>query len=95
MTKSDLANAIARRHGINRNEATGVVETVMDEITNSLVRNEPVFLRGFGTFKLAKRREKKARDINRDKTVVIPPHKVPVWKPSKLITSYFKPEVIR
>ena len=42
-----------------------------------------VFLRGFGSFILKQKAEKKARNFSKNTTIVIPAHHVPAFKPAK------------
>jgi DNA-binding protein HU-beta len=44
----------------------------MDNVKNSLVQNNNVYLRGFGSFILKKRARKTARNISKNTTIVIP-----------------------
>ncbi len=55
----------------------------MEQVRNSLTNGESVYLRGFGTFYRKHRAEKKARNISKNTTVVVPAHDVPAFKPSK------------
>jgi DNA-binding protein HU-beta len=49
-----------------------------------------VFLRGFGSFKIKQRAEKTGRNISKNTTMIIPAHKVPVFKPSKAFVNQVK-----
>lgn len=55
----------------------------MSNIKDSLIKDEPVFLRGFGTFLNKVRKAKPARNIAAKTTIVIPEHKIPYFKPAK------------
>ncbi len=55
----------------------------MEQVRNSLTNGENVYLRGFGTFYRKHRAEKKAHNISKNTTVVVPAHDVPAFKPSK------------
>ena len=59
------------------------VESLMNEIINSLERGENVYFRGFGSFIVKKRAEKTARNIKKNTTIKIPAHNIPAFKPSK------------
>jgi DNA-binding protein HU-alpha len=50
MRKPELAAAIADKADISQDKANQVLSAILDEITNSLSRNEAVALVGFGTF---------------------------------------------
>lgn len=55
----------------------------MSEVKSSLANQEPVFLRGFGSFILKHRAEKTARNICRNTTLIVPEHDIPAFKPAK------------
>jgi DNA-binding protein HU-beta len=58
-----------------------VVEGFMEAVKGSLAKENNVYLRGFGTFEVKTRKQKTARNIAKNTTVVIPEHKVPAFKP--------------
>lgn len=85
MTKGELVNRIARRTGIERAAVITMIETMMEEISVALMNEESVYMRGFGSFMVRQRAEKKARDITKDTTIIVPAQKVPYFKPSKIL----------
>lgn len=82
MTKAELVAAIARQTGLDRETVLTVVEQLMESIKGSLLEGDPVFLRGFGSFILKARAEKKGRNIKKETSVIIPAHNIPFFKPS-------------
>jgi len=50
----------------------------MESVRESMIAGNEVFLRGFGSFIIKQRAEKKARNISK-----IPAHSVPAFKPAK------------
>lgn len=83
MTKAEIINQIAAQTGIAKPTVTATVEAIMDTIKQTMVKGENVYLRGFGTFLLKKRAEKKGRNISKGTSVKIPAHMIPAFKPSK------------
>ncbi len=83
MTKQEIVSIAASQTGVEKATVSAVVESFMEQIRNSLTSGENVYLRGFGTFHLKHRAEKKARNISKNTTIVIPAHDVPAFKPSK------------
>ena len=83
MTKSELITKIAGRTGIEKVTVSAVIESMMGEVKESVISNESVFLRGFGTFKAKKRAEKAARNIKKNTTIIVPSHYIPAFKPAK------------
>jgi len=50
VTRADLAEALYREIGLSRSESAVLVESVIDNIIESLLKGENVKLAGFGTF---------------------------------------------
>jgi DNA-binding protein HU-beta len=65
----------------------------MESVKESLVSNQNVYLRGFGSFIVKKRAEKKARNISKNTTIVIPEHYIPSFRPSKKFVNKVKNNV--
>ncbi|MCQ2220630.1 MAG: HU family DNA-binding protein, partial [Prevotella sp.] len=66
---------------MSRDMALDALEASMASIKESILNGEEVTLRGFGTFGLKERKEKVARNITKNTTVIIPAHKVVTFKP--------------
>lgn len=91
MTKNDITKEITSKTGLDRETVVPVIESLMNCIKTSLTeKDDPVYLRGFGTFFLKKRAEKKARNISQGTTITIPAHRVPSFKPSKSFKALIK-----
>ena len=82
MTKLEIVKQIARETGIEATTVSAVVEGFMEEVRAAQIRKENVFLRGFGTFVIKRRKEKKGRNITKNTTIKIPAHDIPAFKPS-------------
>ncbi|MBS6322251.1 MULTISPECIES: HU family DNA-binding protein [Bacteroidales] len=83
MTKAELVNTIVLETGINKKDVLAIVESLMAEVKNALEREEPVYLRGFGSFIIKHRAEKTARNITKNTTLIVPAHNIPAFKPAK------------
>lgn len=59
MTKAEIVDKVAKATGIEKIAVQSVVEAFMDTVKDSLVKKEPVYLRGFGSF-IIKHRAKKS-----------------------------------
>ncbi len=90
MTKAEIVSDIAKKTGIQREDAMTVVEHFMDYIKEALASGENVYLRGFGSFIVKERAEKTARNISKQTTIIIPKRKVPAFKPSKMFVTKIK-----
>ena len=90
MTKADIVSEIAKKTGVEKTQIQTIVEAFMDEVKESLVKEENVYLRGFGSFIIKKRAEKVARNISKNTTITIPAHNIPAFKPAKSFTAKIK-----
>ena len=80
MTKAEVVKEVSKSTGIEANTVMAVVEGFMEAVKGSLAKENNVYLRGFGTFEVKTRKQKTARNIAKNTTVVIPEHKVPAFK---------------
>ena len=93
MTKADIVNEISKKTGIEKVTVQKTVEAFMETVKDSLVSNQNVYLRGFGSFIVKKRAQKKARNISKNTTIVIPEHFIPSFRPSKKFANKVKENV--
>jgi len=84
MTKAELISQIAKSTGAEKAEVLTIVTSFMETIKKSLEDGQNVYLRGFGSFIVKKRAEKKARNISKNTTITIPEHYIPAFKPAKV-----------
>ncbi len=90
MTKADIVNEIAKSTGVEKVLVQTIVEAFMENVKNSLIDNNNVYLRGFGSFIIKKRAQKVARNISKNTTITIPEHNIPAFKPSKSFVAKVK-----
>ncbi|MBR4854867.1 MAG: HU family DNA-binding protein [Alistipes sp.] len=90
MTKADIVNEIAKSTGVEKVLVQTIVEAFMDNVRNSLIDNNNVYLRGFGSFIIKKRAQKVARNISKNTTITIPEHNIPAFKPAKSFVTKVK-----
>ena len=90
MTKADIVNEIAKNTGAEKVLVQTIVEAFMEEVRNSLIENNNVYLRGFGSFIIKKRATKVARNISKNSTITIPEHNIPAFKPAKSFVAKVK-----
>ena len=83
MIKADLVNEVSRKTGIERKLVMATIESAMDVIKETMINQENVYLRGFGSFVVKERAAKTARNISKNTTIQLPARKVPTFKPSK------------
>ena len=93
MTKADLISLISEQTGLEKMEIKKIVESFMSNIKETLSNKENVYLRGFGSFLVVKKAKKTARDIRKNKSVIIPEHYAPKFKPVKTFVDEVKSKV--
>lgn len=82
MTKAEIVSQVCSETGIESKKVLAVVEALMVSIKDAVANDEDVYLRGFGTFTTKTRKEKIGRLIKENKSVVVPEHKIPYFKPA-------------
>ncbi len=94
MTKAEIVASIAKKTGLDNEAVLTVVEQFMVSVKDSLQEGEPVYLRGFGSFIIKTRARKTARNISQDKSIIIPEHNIPAFKPAKSFVAAVSGEVV-
>ncbi len=90
MTKDNLIDALVKKMGISKGQASECISVFLDEITKSLSRGEEVVLTGFGKFKVAQRKEREGRNPKTGETLKIAAKKAPVFKAGKVLKDAVK-----
>lgn len=84
MTKADLIDIVAKRAHMPRKAAQDAVDVFMEEMMRALSKGEKVMISGFGTFSLAKVRDKQIIPFgNVDKKITVKGHKIVSFKAGK------------
>ena len=84
MNKTELIAAITEKTGFTKKDAEKALNSVVDVITESLVKGEKVQIVGFGSFEVKDRPERVARNPPApDQEITIPASKAPVFKAGK------------
>ncbi|MBS1356273.1 MAG: integration host factor subunit beta [Odoribacter sp.] len=83
MTKADIINKISKEKGVDKLQTTIVLEAFMDVVKEKMIDGNNVYLRGFGSFILKRRKQKLARNISKNTPLIIPEHDIPAFKPCK------------
>ena len=90
MTKADVIARIASQTGLTKTDVRAVVEGFLDSVKYALKKDDPLEIRGFGTFFCVKRASRTARNPRTGDVVKIPSRKQPVFKPSREIKKLVK-----
>jgi DNA-binding protein HU-beta len=90
MTKAELVNQISEATGVEKVAVLASIEAFMKSIKESVAKGDNVYLRGFGSFIVKTRAEKKGRNITKNTTIIIPEHNIPAFKPAKVFVNQVK-----
>ncbi|MFZ9581561.1 MAG: HU family DNA-binding protein [Crocinitomicaceae bacterium] len=93
MTKADLIAKISEETGLEKNEVSSTVESMMGFIKKSLSSGQNVYLRGFGCFVVLETNKKTGLNISKNTAIIIPAHNVPSFKPAKVFVEQVKNKV--
>ena len=85
LTRADLAEAVYRKVGLSRTASAELVETVLDEICEAIVRGETVKLSSFATFHVRSKNERIGRNPKTGEEVPILPRRVMTFKASNVL----------
>ena len=89
MTKADLVEQVAEAigPGITKKDCALVVDGFLNAVKQALANGQNIEIRGFGTFKVRRRKTRLARNPRTGDPVKVPSRAVPVFKPSKHLRS--------
>ncbi len=62
MTKSELIEAVSNKIDVPKNRAEDIVNAVFDAMTDALLEDRRIEVRGFGSFSIRKYRARKGRN---------------------------------
>ena len=83
MNKTDLVSAIAAKSGLSKKNSEAALNAFIATVEETLKAEEKVVLVGFGTFEVRQRAERKWRNPQTKKEIIIPASKAPVFKAGK------------
>jgi len=90
MNKADLVNHVAASADLSKAVAGEAVEAVLGGITGSLAGGDAVSLVGFGTFSVADRAARTARNPRTGETIQVAASKAPKFKAGKALKDAVK-----
>ncbi len=84
MTRSDLVEALAEKFPqLTQRDADMAVKTILDAMSESLIKGHRIEIRGFGSFTVNRRPPRLGRNPRSGESVAIPEKRVPHFKPGK------------
>ncbi|MDF1854739.1 integration host factor subunit alpha [Pseudooceanicola sp.] len=85
LTRMDLSEAVFQEVGLSRNESAQLVESVLQHVSDALVRGEQVKISSFGTFSVRDKAARMGRNPKTGTEVPINPRRVLTFRPSHLM----------
>tara|TARA_A100000164_G_C21244785_1_gene468627 strand:- start:9 stop:320 length:312 start_codon:yes stop_codon:yes gene_type:complete len=86
-TRSTLSEAVFKNVGLSRNESAALVDSVFNEILNSLIVGNDVKISSFGTFVVRNKRERIGRNPKTGEEVPITARSVVTFRASNVLKS--------
>jgi nucleoid DNA-binding protein len=71
MIKNEIALAIEKGSGFNGAKSLLIVEAILEALKEALAHEEKIEIRGFGSFKIVRKKTGFGRDIRRKKQITI------------------------
>ncbi len=85
LTRADLCDAVCSELGLSRVDAAELVETILEEMSDALVRGEPVKVSSFGSFLVREKSERMGRNPKTGEPAKIDARRVLVFRPSHIL----------
>ncbi len=85
VTRAQLSESVYQEVGLSRNESAELVESVLGEISEALVRGEGVKLSSFGSFTVRQKGQRIGRNPKTGEEVPILPRRVLVFRASHVL----------
>ena len=86
-TRSTLSEAVFKNVGLSRNESSTLVDSVFNEILQSLINGNDVKISSFGTFVVRQKRERIGRNPKTGQEVPITARSVVTFRASNVLKS--------
>ena len=88
MRKADIAEELFKQVGISKNEASDIVENVLNLLKSVLQKGESVKIAGFGNFVVRSKGARKGRNPRTGEEIGITPRRVVTFRPSQVFKKY-------
>jgi integration host factor subunit alpha len=83
LTKAGIADHLAEEIGLNKREATTIIEQIMGKISEALAKGTMVKISGFGKFKLRDKKSRPGRNPKTGQAVEVSGRRVVTFKSSQ------------
>jgi len=94
MTRADLTEAVYHEVGLSRSESAQLVESVLNEISETLVHGESVKISSFGSFSVRDKAQRVGRNLKTGEAVPILPRRVLVFRASHVLKDRINGEAV-
>lgn len=85
ITRADLSEAVYQEVGLSRIESADLVESILKEISDALIRDEGVKVSSFGSFSVRQKGRRIGRNPKTGEEVPILPRRVLVFRASHVL----------
>lgn len=82
MTKAELVDLIMADTGVSKRDTALIINHILENISDALIKGDKIELRGFGSFKVKNRRPRQARNPRTGEAVSVQGKRVPFFKAS-------------
>lgn len=90
MTKKEIVDAVSASAGVSKKDTAAVIDSLLDAITDAVVKGDSVQFTGFGTFQSRKRPARAGHNPATGATIDIPASTVPAFKAGKAFKDALK-----
>ena len=90
MTKDQIIEAVANKTGLSKKQTDEVVESLLDNITKALQKDDKVVFTGFGAFLISNRKARQGVNPKTGAKLQIPAMKVPKFRAGKALKEAVK-----
>jgi integration host factor subunit alpha len=85
VTRAQLAEAVYQEVGLSRNDSAQLVDVILEEISQALIKDEMVKLSSFGSFQVRSKGKRVGRNPKTGQEVPILPRRVLVFRASHVL----------
>ena len=83
LTKKEIVNSLYMQIGFSKKISENLLEDILNNITESLIKNKKIKINNFGTFSLRTKKSRVGRNPKTKEKKIISERKVIPFKPSK------------
>jgi integration host factor subunit alpha len=92
MTKADIIEAVYEKvGGFSKKEAAEIVESVFNQVKETLERGEKIKISGFGNFIVREKKARIGRNPQTGEEITISARRVLTFKPSQVLKNILNP----